>query len=188
MVKSPVNSDTLVDLLSWRGQSQPRERLYTFLLDGEADEQHLAYQQLEGRAQAIAATLQAATPPGTRALLLYPPGVEFITALFGCFYANVVAIPAFPPRRNRNMGRLRAISQDSKATVALTTDDVSRRLKNLIIGATDLAMRKYLPPEIMTFSVTPTRFEQMLTFPEGSFLDKDWWNGLMEHRGRSRPQ
>ena len=75
---------------------------------------------------------------GTEALLLYPPGLEFITALFGCFYANVVAIPAFPPRRNRNMGRLRAISQDAKATVALTTDDVSRRLKNLIVGATDL--------------------------------------------------
>jgi hypothetical protein len=57
-----------------------------------------------------------------------------------------------------------------------------------VIGATDLAMRKYLPPEIMAFSVTPARFEKMLTFPDGSFLDKDWWNCLMEHRGKSIPQ
>jgi hypothetical protein len=55
-----------------------------------------------------------------------------------------------------------------------------------VIGATDMAMRKYLPPEIMAFSVTPARFEQMLTVPEGSFLDKEWWNDLMDHRLKHR--
>jgi hypothetical protein len=54
-----------------------------------------------------------------------------------------------------------------------------------VIGATDLAMRKYLPPEVMAFSVTPARFEQMLSFPDDSFLDKEWWNDLMDHRERT---
>ena len=40
-----------------------------------------------------------------------------------------------------------------------------------------------LPPELLAFSVSPARFEQMLEFPEGSFLYKEWWNGLMESRG-----
>ena len=28
---------------------------------------------------------------------MYPPGVEFIVALFGCFYARVLPVPVYPP-------------------------------------------------------------------------------------------
>ncbi|MDM7916302.1 MAG: DUF169 domain-containing protein [Candidatus Eisenbacteria bacterium] len=51
-----------------------------------------------------------------------------------------------------------------------------------VIGATDIAMRKYLPPEILTFTVSPARFRQMLGAPDDCFLYKDWWGGLMDHR------
>jgi len=51
-----------------------------------------------------------------------------------------------------------------------------------VIGCTDMAMRKYLPPEILCLTVTPSRFEQMLTFPDTSFLFKSWWNTLMDSR------
>jgi hypothetical protein len=54
-----------------------------------------------------------------------------------------------------------------------------------VIGGTDIAARRYLPPDIMVFSVTSSRFEQMLTIPDGSFLDKEWWNNLMKHRRRA---
>ena len=54
-----------------------------------------------------------------------------------------------------------------------------------VIGCTDLAMRRYVPPEIMSLTVSPARFEQMLTFPDTSFLFKGWWNGLMESRGKA---
>jgi len=39
-----------------------------------------------------------------------------------------------------------------------------------VIGATDLAMRRHLPPDILMLSVTLARFEQMLTFPDDCFL------------------
>ncbi|MBN1917063.1 MAG: DUF169 domain-containing protein [Verrucomicrobia bacterium] len=52
-----------------------------------------------------------------------------------------------------------------------------------VIGCTDLAMRRYVPAEILSLTVSPERFEQMLTFPDNAFLFKDWWNGLMESRG-----
>lgn len=55
-----------------------------------------------------------------------------------------------------------------------------------IVGCTDLAMRKYLPPEILSLTVSPRRFLEMLEVPEGSFLDKDWWNDLMDQRARQR--
>jgi hypothetical protein len=51
-----------------------------------------------------------------------------------------------------------------------------------IIGSTDMAMRKYLPPEIVSLTVSPARFEKMLTVPDDSFLFKTWWNDLMDSR------
>lgn len=51
-----------------------------------------------------------------------------------------------------------------------------------IIGCTDIAMRKYLPPEIMCLSVSPTRFEKMVNFPDEAFLNREWWNDLMNAR------
>ncbi len=66
--------------------------------------------------------LAASVPPGERALLLYPPGLDFIAAFFGCLYAGVVAVPAYPPRPNdRSQPRLRAIARDAEPRAALTT-------------------------------------------------------------------
>lgn len=55
-----------------------------------------------------------------------------------------------------------------------------------VIGATDIAMRRHLPADILTFTVSPARFRQMLTFPEGSFLTRSWWNDLMDYRARTQ--
>ena len=55
-----------------------------------------------------------------------------------------------------------------------------------VIGCTDLAMRRYIPPEVMCFTVSPARFEQMIGFPDEAFLNKEWWNDLMKHRGIMR--
>lgn len=53
-----------------------------------------------------------------------------------------------------------------------------------VIGGTDVAMRRYLPTAILTFTVAPAHFERMLTFPEDAFLSREWWNDLMDTRGR----
>src|SRR3954468_8685432 len=90
---------SFVDLLRQRSREQPERRAFTFLAEVEGDaEEHLSYGALDLRARGLAAYLQAAGLSGRRALLLYPPGVEFITAYFGCLYAGVVAVPAHLPR------------------------------------------------------------------------------------------
>lgn len=109
----------LVDLLSYRAQNQPEQTAYTFLQDGE-EAGRLTYQELEQQARTIAAKLQNLDATVLCALLLYPPGLDYIAAFFGCLYAGVVAVPAYPPRRNQNMSRLQAIAASSQATVALT--------------------------------------------------------------------
>ncbi len=56
-----------------------------------------------------------------------------------------------------------------------------------VLGATDIAMRRYLPPDILTLTVRPAHFARMLTFPPESFLERSWWNDLMDYReGRRR--
>lgn len=52
-----------------------------------------------------------------------------------------------------------------------------------VLGATDIAMRRYLPPHILSLSVTPRHFVQMTSFPDEAFLNLSWWNDLMDSRG-----
>lgn len=112
---------TMVELLNYRSQNNSDQTAYTFLQSGEIEAGSLTYQQLALQARAIATKLQALNASGSRALLLYPPGLEFVAAFFGCLYANVIAVPAYPPRRNQNMARLSAIVDSSQAEIALTT-------------------------------------------------------------------
>jgi Uncharacterised ArCR, COG2043 len=56
-----------------------------------------------------------------------------------------------------------------------------------VLGATDIAMRRHLPPNILSLSVTPQRFEQMVSFPDGAFLNRPWWNDLMDSREHGQP-
>ncbi len=112
--------ETLVELLQSRALVQPNQPGFKFLMDGETEEISITYAELDLRARAIAAELQAHVSVGDRALLLYPSGLEYITAFFGCLYAGVIAIPVYPPKRNQKMSRLEAIVADAKTTVTLS--------------------------------------------------------------------
>jgi acyl carrier protein len=128
----------LVDLLRHRASHQGHDRAFTYLVDGETEEIHLTYQQLDAQARAVAARLQAANLEGERALLLYPAGLDFIAAFFGCLYAGVVAVPAYPPRRNRSLSRIQAIADDAEAKIALTTFPVWERVQSVLDQSPDL--------------------------------------------------
>src|SRR4029077_15192550 len=90
---------TLVDILTARAAAQAGERVYLFLCEHGAEEASLSYGELFARAKAVAARLSAAAAPGERALLMFPSGLEFVIALFGCFPAPVVGGPVMVPRR-----------------------------------------------------------------------------------------
>ncbi len=134
------NPLTLVELLRSRAQTEPERVAYTFLSDGETAEARLTYAQLDQQARAVSALLTPLIAQGDRVLLLYPPGLEFIVAFFGCLYAGAVAVPAYPPRRNRNLLRLQAIVADAQASVALTTTPILGRV------APHFAQNPYLEP------------------------------------------
>src|SRR6185295_19609161 len=117
-------NSNLIQLLQERVQRHPFQLAYTFLTDGETDEVNLTYEQVDRRARAIAAWLQALRVEGERVLLLYPPGLEYISAFWGCLYAGAIAVPAYPPRQNRSLLRLQAVAADAQASLALTNSSL----------------------------------------------------------------
>lgn len=114
---------TFVDVLQYWADRQGEKVVFAFLGDGEEESDRLTYGDLDRRARAIGEGLQAQGAQGERALLLYPPGLAFIEAFFGCLYAGVIAVPAYPPRANRSLERLEAIVNDAAARFVLTTGD-----------------------------------------------------------------
>lgn len=144
---SGLHHASLVNLLRWRAERQPGNDAYTFLEDRMTKEVGLTYAGLDLKARAIGAWLQSANAGGERVLLLYPPGLDYIAAFFGCMYAKAVAVPAYPPRPNRTLDRLQSIVADARPVVLLTVRSIASQiesladgpsaLKNLILRTTD---------------------------------------------------
>lgn len=98
---------------------------------GEPDEeQTTTYAELDAAARARAAWLQRSCAPGDRALLLHPPGPEFLYAFLGCVYAGVVPVPAPPPTTDkRQIERTAGIGQDADVALVLTTTPLAEQLR-----------------------------------------------------------
>lgn len=141
---------TLVDMLRHRTNSRTHETLYTFLADGETVERPLTYAQLDQRARQIASLLQQQGSMGDRALLLYPPGLDYIAAFFGCLYAGWIAVPSYPPRRNRHDARLQAIMDDAQARVVLTDNDTYQDRQSRLDHMPDLATLHWIAVDTIT--------------------------------------
>jgi acyl-CoA synthetase (AMP-forming)/AMP-acid ligase II len=143
-LENAEQATNIVELLRYRAQYQPDRIAYRFLENGEIEVKRFTYQELHDRAQRIATCLQNLKAMGQRALLLYPPGLEFIAAFFGCLYAGVVAVPVYPPRRNQSIQRLQAIAADAQPRVALTTASVLSNLSSPLSAYPNLASLHWL--------------------------------------------
>ncbi|MCM0593867.1 MAG: beta-ketoacyl synthase N-terminal-like domain-containing protein [Gloeotrichia echinulata DEX184] len=153
----------ILDILTYRSQYQSDKSAYLFLQNGETESATITYGELDKQARAIAAHLQSMQMQGERALLLYPSGLEFIAAFFGCLYAGVIAVPVNLPRQNQKLSRLLSVVNDAQAKVALTTTPIladiekkwiqEAKLAPVKLVATDIA--KTPEPEFVRQSVTP---------------------------------
>jgi acyl-CoA synthetase (AMP-forming)/AMP-acid ligase II len=118
---------SLVDLLEVRTAQEPERPTYAFETD-DGVRLELRNDALSRRARAIAAFLQDLGAEGERALLLYPPGLDYLSAFFGCLYARVIAVPAYPPNLTylaRSLSRLGNIVRNADASFVLTTSDIA---------------------------------------------------------------
>jgi acyl-CoA synthetase (AMP-forming)/AMP-acid ligase II len=121
LVDPTLDTSTWVDLLRSRAIQQPEQKVFHFLGYEESQDSSMTYGELDRRARAIAAPLQALGVVGQRVMIMYPPGIDYITAFFGCLYAGATAVPTYPPRAKRNLSlhRLQHIIKDAQPVVGL---------------------------------------------------------------------
>ncbi|MCU7495892.1 MAG: amino acid adenylation domain-containing protein [Ignavibacteria bacterium] len=120
-------TSSFVDILKYRAEHSGDKVIFTFLSEGDNRQESISYAELDEKARQIAACLQSLKLKGERALLLYPPGLQYIAGFFGCLYAGLIAVPAYPPSPaalERSLPRLEAISKDAEASLVLTTEKI----------------------------------------------------------------
>ncbi|GAC1343812.1 MAG: fatty acyl-AMP ligase [Ktedonobacteraceae bacterium] len=164
---------TLVEILRWRALHQPDRMAYIFLKDGETEEAHLTYADLDRRARAIGAWLQGLGIAGERALLLYPPGLEFVAGFFGCLYAGVAGIPVnspHPSRLERTLPRFHAIVNDAQPVAMLTSSPFLSLIENMCSLAPDLKALQRLATDTVTYSMAEEWQQPALNSASLAFL------------------
>jgi acyl-CoA synthetase (AMP-forming)/AMP-acid ligase II len=114
---------SVADLLVHHAERSPDKVCFNFIdyAGEEPVDMPLTHARLFDRARQIAALLQTRCQQGDRVLLLFPAGLDYLCAFFGCLYAGMIAVPAYPPNNPRLAARLAAVARDSGASLALTT-------------------------------------------------------------------
>ncbi len=123
------DSESLVEIISKRANAQPDDVVYKYLGDGINETESFTFKEIDRVARSIAEALSKKLSKGDRVLLLFPQGLQYVAALYGCFYGGFIAIPAYPPRRNRKMDRINSIIEDSGAAAGLVTEDVFKTIE-----------------------------------------------------------
>ncbi len=123
----------LTELLDYRASVNKDDEALIVLDQDGIEIEKTNYGDLIRLSKSIAAGLQEKTKPGDTCLILFAPGLDFITALLGCIYAGVIAIPAYPPKKNKKNDRLWSIIEDANPVCIM----LSQEIENMFIANPD---------------------------------------------------
>lgn len=150
-------------------------------LDDDKREHKLNFGELHERALGVAHQLRECSRPGDRALLLLPPGLDYVATIFGCFYAGVIGVSAPPPdprRLERTLGRLLRIAESAGISSVITTTPFIDAARALVPEGHSLADAHWLtadtcPPSSDTSVVETPRLTDVafLQYTSGSTAD-----------------
>ena len=118
----------LCQLLQAQARRSPEKRACAYLKDTGEIHSSYDFQSLDLHARALAARLQALDASGEAAVLMYPPGLDFIVAFFACLYADVLAIPLPMPRSESGQKQTKGIITDTKTNIVLSTETFISKL------------------------------------------------------------
>jgi acyl transferase domain-containing protein/acyl-CoA synthetase (AMP-forming)/AMP-acid ligase II len=158
-----IHWTSITEVLRARAQEEPDHLLFTFLADGEREEDCLTCQQLDQQARSIAAWLQQRNLAGQRILLPFPPGLDFIRGFMGCLYAGAVAVPMYPPRKGRQDERLMVITEDARPAAVFCLEEFRQDLVDYIGGKAEVLAIDTLP-DLSEAWVPPALARENLAF------------------------
>ncbi|AMB86703.1 hypothetical protein AWM79_15890 [Pseudomonas agarici] len=120
----------MTDCLDSHSERYPEKSAYIFLSEKLLVERELTFVQLRIAARQFSGRLLETTQRGDRALLIFPAGLDFIIAFFGCLYAGVVAVPLCPPNKKRSQRTLQGIIDDCSPRLVITLKALGSSLRD----------------------------------------------------------
>ena len=141
-------AENIVEVICQHAISYPNQEAVILVMDSEDSQSiSLSYSQLDVNARNIASWLQKHFSEGERILLLYPVGLNFVSAFLGCLYAGMVAVPApLPGKFRHQQERIKTIARNANVVAMLTDSNNYNSLKmwmelenieDIICSATD---------------------------------------------------
>lgn len=130
------NVNTIIDILNQRAENTPEKVIYTYLVDGENQQQSLTCGELREKTKAISVYIQKYIKAAERVLMFYPPGLEFIPAFFACLASKVIAVPLPPPNLSnpeRALSRLQTIIASANPSLALMPFSMLAKMKDIAV-------------------------------------------------------
>ncbi len=106
---------SLLRALQQQFARQAGKTAIVLLGDGENETGRISYRQLDERARALAAALQARGAMGQRALIALPSGIDYAVAFAGAVMAGAVPVPLYVPASQAHAERLARIVSDCEA-------------------------------------------------------------------------
>src|SRR5438874_5162185 len=144
---------TIVDILRQRSETHGSQVIFRYLKTGdiEGGQEEWSYRELFRRSQRVARALSLRGLEGKSALLLYPAGLEYTAAFFGCLQSGTIAVPTFPPNRThrRSLPRLLSVAGDSKASAVLTTSSLMSMREALESAAPSIASLPWIASDAL---------------------------------------
>jgi len=99
-------------------------------------------------------------------VLIYPPGIDYIAAFYGCLYAGAIAVPACPPdplRLDRSLSHLVAVVRDAMPSIVLTTVAMAAALGSLSGNLPELSRLLLITtsdiPDVLSGAAEPDRVD-----------------------------
>lgn len=118
----------LTELLEFSAYTNPTKS-FTFTNYGANTSESLSFVELLTRAREIAALIQNMTQRGDRVILLCTPGLNFITAFYGCILSGVIAVPLPPPVNIESAIRFENVVNNSQPKLILSEQIISNKLQ-----------------------------------------------------------
>ncbi len=118
---------TFVEVARRHAEQRAHTPFLTWLENGRDESITYSFGEIDLRARALAARLQALVAEmgdlasdDVSALIVIQPGPGFVIAFFGCLYAGIPAVPVYTLRKNETGARLSMLTRDAGARVVIT--------------------------------------------------------------------
>jgi len=142
-----LGDDTIVERLQRWSRERPDARAFTFLTSDGHERETLTFGELWKRSNALAESLLGVMEPGSRALLVFHPGLAFVETFLACQLSGIIAVPASMPQHGQAADRLATLAAHSGARGLLTGSESVEALRRAMEQAAQPPDIQYIAAE-----------------------------------------